>query len=257
MFCKNCGQEVAENARFCASCGTAIPENNVSATIINKKRSPLNIVLIVFLCIFAFLGLLFLLDTIVLDGALFNKSNTAPLNANKNPTIVEDELSKLDTLKKYLKENGDLKGYKKAYSGDYVVYDISYNTDKNDIIFSYTELEGVTEENVYTYSRENIDSFTLIYLNGESSLSKVNWYYFFTDSSNYSASANIDKTIFSKSNDTLSNVDITGLISASHYDITKSLFVNDVLSTLACAKELLEGAGINVTLSDLGYTAFQ
>ena len=80
----------------------------------------------------------------------------------------------------------------------------------------------------------------------------MDWYYYITDNSTYWAEANIDKHVFSKSNDTLKDMDIH-VDYSKFYDIVEDLFKGDVSSTLTYIDALLEKTDIEIDLSDLGF----
>lgn len=293
MFCSKCGKQVGDQSHFCTHCGYALSGNILQPTlsstnnqaVLNEQeadncttvgpKKPHNVkrILVIILCIVALLGLLFFLDTVALNGAVFGdlwnsydadyddeyKSNN-PSKSNENDNDTE-EISKIDVLKKYLERNGDLKGYKKLRTINnevyYEVYEISYNEQKEDVVFSCVQLKNVDEDKIYTYPTESVEVITTIYLNGNSELSKTDWYYFITSNTTYIATANIDKTVFSKSNDTVYDIKITGLIDSKHYDITKSIFLSDLSSTLEYAEELLDETDMDVSLYDLGYINYK
>jgi hypothetical protein len=111
----------------------------------------------------------------------------------------------------------------------------------------------LTEMSNGTYSYDDISRYVTVYVDYKSSYSKVDWYMVLTEDSIYSANANLNKTIFSKSNDTLQDVDINGLLLSSHYNMTESLFKSSVSYALEFAEKLLNDADIGVSLYDLGY----
>ena len=163
--------------------------------------------------------------------------------------------SSIEILISYLKKQGPLEGYEKYGYSDYSLYSIKYDTTKKDIVFSYIILEDVTSSDIANgnYNYKNYGSHTKIYLDYKSQYSKVESTLFLTESTIYSMDANLNKSIFSKSNDTLYDIDIDGLLSYNHYDMVKSLLTSYVSSTLTYAEKLLEKSNINITLYDLGY----
>ena len=166
----------------------------------------------------------------------------------------------IEILKDYLKSNGNMYGYKNyGYSNDkYEFYEIEYDEKDDEITLSYVLLEDASESSLKSgyYPLSSIKRLATVYLDYKSNYSKTTWHYIFTDNTIYSGEANINKSVFSKSNDTLYDVDLTGLVSYSHYDITLSLFKSDVSSTFHYAEELFKKYNIDVSLSDLGYSNY-
>lgn len=257
MFCPKCGKPVGDDAHFCQDCGCPLSRTT------EKKEFKQKTILSIVLGVVALFGVVFFIDTVALNGVLFGIGGSASSFEDDNDRKREDSdkeeeenVDKTDKLKQHLKENGDLRTYQKTYSGDYAVYKLSYDEDKDDVSISCVELADVEEEEVYSYSYEQIKCLTTICVNNKSGLAKAEWYYHVTENSTYVASGNIDKSVFSKSNDTIDNVRITGLVASNHYDITKSLFVGDVSSALEQAQKLLNEADIGVSLSDLGFVNY-
>ena len=174
---------------------------------------------------------------------------------NNGDKTTQQHKEKIDILKDYLKENGDLQDYAKyGYSGDYEVYGIKYDSKLDDIIFYCYLIEDVSESDIKNdnYDYNDYQRTTKIYLDFKSQYSKVDWYYYITDNSTYWAEANIDKHVFSKSNDTLKDMDIH-VDYSKFYDIVEDLFKGDVSSTLTYIDALLEKTDIEIDLSDLGF----
>ena len=148
MFCPKCGKPVGDVARFCHGCGYNLSQ------IAEKKESKQKAIVFIVLGIVALFGMVFFVDTVALDGVIFgvgesyssfdddDREGIDPSKEDKE----EENVDKIDKLKKYLTKNGDLRTYRKNYSGDYEVYKISYDEEKGDISISCVDLVDVKEE---------------------------------------------------------------------------------------------------------------
>ncbi len=260
MFCGKCGCEIYEENTFCGKCGAKVtntcaenvefaPFQNSGSPIPPKTGTPKWIVLVCTLMVCVTVGFT---TWLIVD----NNDDPEDTPRTSKQSEEEEELSKFETVKAYIEKNGRLETYEENYNDGYDIYSVSYDQEKNCLDFTCVSLEDIDESELENYQYENIKFLTTIYIDENSSKCSVSWFYNITDNSKYSATSNLDKGVFSKSNNTMENVNISGLIDYRHYDITKSMFESDVLDTIESAGKLLNDNNTGVSLKDLGFGNF-
>ena len=78
MFCRNCGKEIPNGAKFCTSCGTA--------TNVNKKKGSIPIIAVVAVVVLVAIG--FLVKNMFLGGSI--AKNVRPVTSYSENTLVDD-----------------------------------------------------------------------------------------------------------------------------------------------------------------------
>lgn len=183
-------------------------------------------------------------------------------NSKSNDNVSKE--TPIDQLKNYIIEHGTISNYKKTDdSGYYDLYKIEYDSEIDDIIFSCVGVYVDDESDIIneSYPSENRDSSTTIHLDYKSTYSFVKWSSWSDGRKYFDITANLDKSIFSKSNNTMYDINITDW--QKHFDyypdtknLLESRFKREVATTLNHVEELLKTTNIGITLNDLGYSNY-
>lgn len=176
MFCKKCGAEIPEGAKFCKSCGEPVPPQNSGAEQsmgpVKKKKmkSPLTVaaMLIALVAIYY----MFFFDNTVSDvkNLVFNQYGTEAIGtvADKNLSNVKWSSDKIDDGYYYVTLKGfspDLTGqisvrFDVSYADDYVYATpnlVSVNGD------TYSDLQSVRFIMAVVYGNEDVATNALLW----------------------------------------------------------------------------------------------
>lgn len=181
-----------------------------------------------------------------------NNSSTDEAISSQTPTLSPEE-----KLIDYLIEHGNSR-----YSGIYYITDYDYNRsntytyflffdeDENEIYFS-----RFTGDNLIT-SPHSLRGFTQhieIPLDFNSSYSHASYSYDSTIM--YVVEENINKNKFSKSNDTIEDIEVIGNFSLGN-SMAKDMFKSSVSDLLSYINDELKNLDIGISLSDLGFVNY-
>ena len=169
MYCKNCGHEIADHAKFCPNCGQKVLDVSVDS----KKRSSRKP-----LCLLIIFPVLLLLAVLSIHFGNKNEQNTAKETSDARVKAISEDTGEVETTAKIAEEAKTEEALEKGVDSCVYVADGNYyflkDLDEGEPIL-LGECKGMTNQYSVSISLDESSVFFLTSYDSDSETGTLNW----------------------------------------------------------------------------------